>query len=101
MTDDTPASNRKAPDRLAALRARIAALKVEEEILRQGFITGELDPVGDEYVVTVETKVNERIYLQSMRENLPEEVWRPFLVEKPVTYVNVKRKVAPLKIMTI
>jgi hypothetical protein len=60
--------------------------------LRQGFIAGALDAVGDNFVVIVERKVNTRIDGRAMREQVAESVWRPYLVEKAVDYVNVRRR---------
>jgi hypothetical protein len=53
---DTP-TNRKPPDRLAELREQMRILKTEEKQLREGFISGALDPVGDDHVVIIDRKV--------------------------------------------
>jgi hypothetical protein len=87
MAEDKPTTNRKAADRLAEIRGQIAVLRTEEEALRQGFISGDLDPVGDEYDVTVKTKVNERIDGRSMRQKIDEAIWRPFLIENETVCV--------------
>jgi hypothetical protein len=90
MTDST---NRKPADRLADLREQLRVLKAEEESLRQAFIAGTLPLDGDDYTVSVETKVNERLDLKAMRENVPEEVWVPFLISTATHYV----KTTPMK----
>jgi hypothetical protein len=73
-------TNRKPADRLHDIREAIRALRQEEAELRAGFLSGDLDPIGDEFSVTVETKLNERINLKEMRKVVPEEIWRPYLV---------------------
>jgi hypothetical protein len=85
-------TNRKAADQLADVRARIKVLEAEEAELREGFIAGTLDPVGDGYTVAIETKINERIDLAEMRQRIAERIWKPYVVEKSVTYVNVRRR---------
>jgi hypothetical protein len=84
-------TNRKAADALADLRERIKGLRDQEAELRRAFIAG-ADPIGDDHVVVVETKTNERIDLDQMREHVDEEVWRPYVVSKETVYVSVKRK---------
>jgi hypothetical protein len=88
MTDD---SNRRHADRLAELREQIAALRAEEEILRRGFIDGTLDPIGDDHVVVVERKENQRIDSAAMRKNVAEEIWRPYLISSVNDYVTVRK----------
>jgi hypothetical protein len=92
MSDSIP--NSKPADRLHDIRQPISALRDQEQELRRGFITGALDPAGDEYVVTVETKLNQRIDLDAMREHVPERIWRPYVVSKETAYVSVRRKQA-------
>jgi hypothetical protein len=87
---DAP-SNRRPADQLADLRRRISDLKDQEKELRAGFISGALDPVGDDVVVTIEVKPNQRIDLDLMREH-DESIWKPFLIEKPITYVNCRKR---------
>ena len=89
MTDPT---NRKPADRLADLRERIKALEVEEAQLRDGFISGELPPQGDEHTVVIEHKTNQRVDLRAMRQNVAQEVWAPFLIESEAVYVTVRRR---------
>ncbi|MBR0914891.1 hypothetical protein [Bradyrhizobium japonicum] len=84
--------NRKPADELADIRAQIKILEVREEELRAGFILGNLDPDGDDHIVVVETKVNERIDGRSMRKNLDEAIWRPYLIATPVAYVKSEQK---------
>lgn len=84
--------NRKSADELADIRAQIKVLEAREEELREGFILGNLDPDGDDHVVVVETKVNERIDGRSMRQNVNEAIWRPYLISTPVTHVKTERK---------
>ena len=55
-------------------------------------LPGELDPVGDDHVVVVETKTNERINLAAMRERVAESVWKPFLISTSTSYVKTERK---------
>ncbi|WP_298363403.1 hypothetical protein [uncultured Bradyrhizobium sp.] len=92
-----PATNRHPADRLADIRAQIAALKTAEAELRQGFITGTLPLIGDDYVVTVQTHTSEKIDSKAMRTNVPERVWRPYVVESAAPYVTVKRKVSQIR----
>jgi hypothetical protein len=73
-------TNRKPADRLHDVRETIRALREEEAELRAGMISGELELEGDEFTVTIETKVNERIDLKAMRKSVPDEIWRPYLV---------------------
>lgn len=85
MTGSIP--NRRPADRLAELRTQIAALKAEENALREGFIAGDLPLEGDEHVAVVEQKVNERIDLKAMRQNVDASIWSPYLtviVDAPV-----------------
>jgi hypothetical protein len=65
---------------------------VEEELLRRGFISGDLDLAGDDYVVIVEAKVNERLNLRAMREREPAHVWQPYVIAAPSVYVRTARK---------
>jgi hypothetical protein len=89
---DTPASNRKAADQLHDLRQRINALRDREQELRRGLIAGDLPLEGDDYAVIIETKLTERVDLDAMRERVAESVWRPFVIEKSTTYVNVRKR---------
>ncbi|OKO91558.1 hypothetical protein AC629_02345 [Bradyrhizobium sp. NAS80.1] len=82
----------KPADRLHDLRKQISALKAAEESLRQGFISGALDPIGDQYTVTVETRTNQRINLAEMRQHVAGEIWTPYLVEKVTSYVCVRKR---------
>jgi hypothetical protein len=81
----------KPADRLAELRDQMRLLKDEEQQLREAFIAG-ADPVGDDYTVTVDRKTIERVDLDAMRQHIAEEVWKPFLVSKEITYVNCRRR---------
>ncbi|MBR0910803.1 hypothetical protein [Bradyrhizobium japonicum] len=94
MTDLTldQLTNRAPADRLADIRAQIAVLKGEEAALRAGFVSGDLPLDGDEYTVTIETKLNQRLDLKSMREHVEESIWTPFLISKPTTYVTTRRR---------
>src|SRR5258707_3393488 len=85
--DDKLASNRKPADHLHELREQMRILKAEEKQLRERFISGDLPRDGDDYTVTVDVKPNERIDLEQMRQHVPESIWKPFLIEKPVVYV--------------
>ncbi|MCC8958700.1 hypothetical protein H8B02_36345 [Bradyrhizobium sp. Pear77] len=85
-------TNRHPADRLAELRAQIAALKAEEELLRQGFITGALPLIGDQFEVTVQTHTSAKIDSKAMRASVPERIWRSYIVETTSPYVTVKRK---------
>jgi hypothetical protein len=87
-----PASNRKPADRLAELREQIRILKNEEKHLREGFISGGLSREGDDHIVSVEVKPNERVELAEMRKHVDESIWKPFVIERPVTYVNVRKR---------
>jgi hypothetical protein len=88
MTD----SNRRPADRLADIRVEIARLRDEEELLRQGFISGALPLDGDEYIVTVERKEHLRIDGRELRKHVDEEVWRPFAINAATDYVTVSKK---------
>jgi hypothetical protein len=90
MTDSIP--NRKPADQLHDVRQRINELRDQEQELRRGFIAGALDPAGDDYTVIVETKITERVDLDAMRQHVPESVWRPFVIERATTYVNVRKR---------
>lgn len=82
----------KAADRLAVIRAKIKVLAAEEAELRAGFASGDLDPVGDDHIVLVDTKVNQRIDLRAMRQHVDAAIWSPFLIATPTTYVRTERK---------
>jgi len=88
----TDATNRKAADQLHEIRQRINKLRDQEQELRRGFISGDLPLEGDAFTVIIDRKATERVDLALMRERLPEEVWRPFLISTPSTYVNLRRK---------
>jgi hypothetical protein len=92
MTDSIP--NRKPADRLADIRAEIAALREEEEHLRQGFISGVLLLEGDDYTVTVERKEHLKIDGRELRKHVDEAVWAPFAITATTDYVIVRKRVA-------
>jgi uncharacterized protein (UPF0548 family) len=85
-------TNRKPADRLFELREQIRVLKAEEEELREGFIAGDLPLEGDEHVVSVEVKINERIDARAMRQNVDESIWAPYLISTPSSYIKTERK---------
>src|SRR5215475_1426952 len=60
----TTSPNRRPADQLARIRQRIAELRAQEAELRQGFLSGALDPIGDDYTVAIQRRVNERIDLR-------------------------------------
>jgi hypothetical protein len=91
----THQTNRAAADRLADVRQKIAELKAEEAALRQGFINGTLDPQGDDHMVVVETKTNERLDLKRMRETVDTSIWSPYLIQKQTAYVTLRKRQAP------
>jgi hypothetical protein len=88
MTD----TNRAPADRLADIRAQIAVLREEEELLRQGFISGQLPIEGDEHIVAVDRKERWRIDGAEMRKQVAEEVWRPYLIKASSDYVTIRKK---------
>jgi hypothetical protein len=79
-------------DRLADIRAEIAALREEEAELREGFISGELPLEGGDHIVVIDCKLIERIDSRAMREHVEESIWSPYLIATPTTYVTLKRK---------
>jgi hypothetical protein len=85
----------KPADRLHDIREQLHALKAEEAVLREGFINGTLPLTGDEHIVVVETKVNERLDLKAMRQHVAEAIWRPFVISTAASRVSVKPKSAP------
>jgi hypothetical protein len=85
-------TNRAPADRLHDVRQRIAELRTEEERLRAGFIAGTLDPIGDDFMVEVEEKINERLDLKAMRRGVPEAIWSPYLISRPSTYITLKKR---------
>jgi hypothetical protein len=86
MTGSIP--NRKPADRLADIRAQIAALREEESALREGFIAGVLDREGAEHVVNVVRKENIRLDVPALRKHVNEGVWTPFATNTTTDYVT-------------
>ncbi|WP_342737241.1 hypothetical protein [Bradyrhizobium sp. B117] len=60
--------------------------------MRAGFISGELALDGDEYSVTIEEKITERINLRQMRKTIDSWIWSPFLISSRSVYVKTTRK---------
>jgi hypothetical protein len=83
-----------AADQLAEIRARIAELREREAELRDGFINGSLSTEGIEHDVVIETKLNERLNLALMREQMPPHVWAPYVIKAESRYVTVKPRAA-------
>jgi hypothetical protein len=83
-------NNRKAADHFADIRGQFESLKREIEQMRQGFINGDLDPVGDEYEVEVQIKCVEHVSVRMLRKVVPPNVLKPFLVSVPTHIVHSK-----------
>ena len=88
-----------APPIVCTISARksdnFAKIREEEARLRSGLISGELPLEGDQYVVEVEEKINQRLDLAAMRERVDPAIWSPYLIDKPSTYVNVRKRAHP------
>lgn len=78
-------------DRLAKVREDIRILKAEEDELREGFISGGLNPIGDEHVVVVDTTLGERIDTQALKREWGMAMLRPFVFKTETTYVKLKK----------
>jgi hypothetical protein len=85
-------TNRRPADRLHDIREQIHDLKQQEAALRQAFIHGELPLDGDEYTVTVDTKISERIDLRAMRKSVAESIWSPFVISTTTNRVTVRKQ---------
>jgi hypothetical protein len=90
----TDSSNRHPADELAHLREKIAELRQREEQLRAGFLDGALPLEGDDHIVVVERKINERLDLRRMREQqvVPESVLAPYVVTSETVYVTLRQR---------
>jgi hypothetical protein len=85
-------TNRKPADRLAEVREQLVVLKAVEQSLRAGLISGALALEGDDYVVVVEKKQDQRLDLVAMRQHVPESIWSPYLITTTTNYVKTRRK---------
>jgi hypothetical protein len=85
-------SNRKPADRLAEIREQIRALEVEEAELRQSFLDGEHDLVGDDHQVIITASVMERIDVKSLRRDFNPSALRPYLKTTNTTFVRTELK---------
>jgi hypothetical protein len=84
--------NRKPADRLAEIREEVRRLQEEEAELRHGFITGDLDLIGDDYRVIVSSGAKERIDTRALRRDFKPSVLRPYLKSTTVTFVRAELK---------